>query len=330
MNEFDVFKMFFKTPKDYIEEHRKSRAERRKEKEDPEQYRVEEVKDEEVFDSDQVAKCDDIDSFICCICLLLTKKPYICYSKCSAIICKSCLDGYKDKRCPMCRSEEGFYFSDLHASVQDESISLKCRYKDCEEEIKMSDFTEHLKKCPNAPYRCSSFPACKAIIKRKEVHSHKNECEYMKVRCKYFHSHILLRKDLENHEENVCEFRTMMCIGCKDSFYKGTLPEHIKTCEEYPLECPNCKKKVKRSEFKDHPDTCQKAIIKCIAFEKCQHLSTRDKIEDHQRKCEHVYDYQLSLIHELQETINAKNMVIQELSDELKQKNDKGIFGFFG
>lgn len=59
MDEFDVFKMFFKTPKDYITKKKE------KPKVDVEKFRIEEVKDQEMFDSDEVAKCEDIDSFIC-------------------------------------------------------------------------------------------------------------------------------------------------------------------------------------------------------------------------------------------------------------------------
>jgi hypothetical protein len=73
MDEFDIFKLFFKTPKDFIPRKKLKETP----KEDVEKYRVEEVKDQEMFDSDEVVKCDDIDAFICCICLLLTKKPYV-------------------------------------------------------------------------------------------------------------------------------------------------------------------------------------------------------------------------------------------------------------
>ena len=283
-----------------------------------------------MYDPDEVAKCDDIDSFICCICLLLTKKPYVCKAKWNAIIWNKCLDDYKDKRCPLCRSEEGFYLSDLQASVQDESIILKWRYKDCEEDIKISEFTNHLKKCPNAPYRCSSFPYWKVIIKRKEMHTHKKECDFTKVRCRYFHSHIIIRKELESHERDYWEFRTMMCIGCKDNFYKSNLPGHIASCLEYPLEWMNCKDKVRRCDFNNHPTVWLKSMVKCLAFEKWEFITTRDKIEEHQRVCKYVYDYHLSIITELKENIKAKNKVITELSNKLKEESQpKGFLGFF-
>jgi hypothetical protein len=54
MDEFDILKMFFKTPKDYIKDIRQSI--RHKEPEDDERFRADEVKDEDMFDQDQVAK----------------------------------------------------------------------------------------------------------------------------------------------------------------------------------------------------------------------------------------------------------------------------------
>ena len=59
MDEFDIFKLFFKSEKDYILS--KSHAL----PVDYDEFRIEEVKDDEMFDSDAVAKGDNVDDFIC-------------------------------------------------------------------------------------------------------------------------------------------------------------------------------------------------------------------------------------------------------------------------
>ena len=85
-----------------------------------------------------------------------------------------------------------------------------------------------------------------------DVHDHKTKWDYSKIRCKYFHSHILLRKDIVNHEENECDFKTTQWIGCNSTYWKGTLKAHITKWKDYPIQCERWEEKIKRCEFSAH------------------------------------------------------------------------------
>jgi len=309
MDSFGIFKL----NKSYTWRHKVSK------KEDFEQFRVEEVKDKEMFDSDEVSKCDDIDSFICCICLLLTKKPYVCLAKCNAILCSSWISSFKDTRCPLCRSEKGFKLSQDQAIVQDKSIILKWKYADCDAEIKMSEFTKHLQKCQYASFRCTSYPNCDVLLKRKDIHVHKNECGFVKIRCRHFHSHLVLRKDLIDHENN-WEFKMIPCKGCKVNYYKSALKAHEENCKDYPISCDNWNLEIKRNWFYDHQKIWAKVIVNWIAFDSWKFNTTRDDIEKHQRQCEFVYDILQAKIAEMTENISAKNVLITNMNNQLNHK----------
>lgn len=187
----------------------------------------------------------------------------------------------------------------------------------------MSEFTHHLKTCGHAPYRCLAYPDCTAIIKRNEVHTHKNVCDYTKVRCKYFHSHVLLRKDLEEHEQKLCEFKTIPCKGWKVSYYKTALKNHEADCKDYPIVCKSCEGVVRREDLDDHYDVWPRALTKWLAYNECNFETVKESIEEHQRHCEHVYDIHKEMIAELKENIEAKNNLIRSLTHQLNEKANK-------
>lgn len=325
MNEFDILKMFFKTPKDYIKDMKNSI--KPKEAEDAERYRADEVKDEEMFDPDQVSKCDDIDSHVWCMCLMLTKKPMVWGAKCSAIAWQKWVKEYKDKdaRWPIWRAEKGFHWSLEQAIKQEDSILMKWKYKDWDAELTIKKFYDHLSKWAHAPYRWAEFPECKAIIKRKDVHSHKMEWGYWKVRCRYFHSHLLYRVDLENHEQNEWEFKTLICKGWMKSFYKSALQKHIESCNLYPIKCQNCNENVKREDLEIHGDHWPKVLIPWLGYKLCKFQTSRDKLEDHQKQCEGVYYTHLEIIQDYKDQLDAKNELIQMLNESANKS--KGVFG---
>lgn len=68
------------------------------------------------------------------------------------------------------------------------------------------------------------------------------ECLYHHVKCKFPEcSSCLLRKDLHNHESEVCTFRPYTCKYCLDftANYSQVSSQHFPVCPDYPVTCPN-------------------------------------------------------------------------------------------
>jgi hypothetical protein len=60
-----------------------------------------------------------------------------------------------------------------------------------------------------------------------------------------------------------------------------------------------------------------------LAYEKCNFETVREALEEHQRRCEHVYDIQKEMIAEMQENLEAKNHLIRTLTQQLNDRKNK-------
>ena len=138
------------------------------------------------------------DFYKCSICSKIMVNPIDCES-CGHSFCNECISKSK---CPFGCEKKSFKPSSM--GIKNLLINLKF-------------------KCPNE--------GCKEIISYIDVKAHDNICPFQKLICPNRDcEEQLLKKDLENHIKNVCEYTMIKCSYCNYKFPRCQIAEHEKMC----------------------------------------------------------------------------------------------------
>jgi DNA repair ATPase RecN len=79
-------------------------------------------------------------------------------------------------------------------------------------------------KCPNK--------GCTVSFDYSKIEKHNKECPFKQIQCPNENCHkILLRKDLDNHINNECEYLLIKCKYCNYEFIKKEIEHHENTCK---------------------------------------------------------------------------------------------------
>ena len=131
---------------------------------------------------------------LCIICDEVPKDPRLCKNK-DHIFCLAHISQHlqNSQTCPYCRDHltletlrhpTGFIKNYL------DDLKIKCDHHD--------------RGCPD-------------VVRLEHLLSHINECEFAPVKCgKEGCGEVVNKRDIENHEENLCKFRTAKCHDCKE------------------------------------------------------------------------------------------------------------------
>ncbi|XP_033745908.1 uncharacterized protein DDB_G0287625-like [Pecten maximus] len=139
------------------------------------------------FDVEKFNPAPDPD-LICCICQCVLDSPM--ESPCRHVFCKICIETWlaNHHNCPTCRrSLRTRRLKPVLPLVQNmiNRLQMSC------------DF---------------SINGCKEILILEQYDSHLKVCDYEKLKCRFSKCGIeLLRKDLSEHEEELCKFREKKC-----------------------------------------------------------------------------------------------------------------------
>ena len=134
----------------------------------------------------------------------------------------------------------------------------------------------HYQKCGNFPLECVN--KCGAVgIKRTNMKAHRKVCPLEQLKCPFdsLCAAAILRRDLESHKKE-CDFRPYTCIYCgnegtflsvtgRGKFWTWKKPSHYEQCGYFPLECVNnCREKnIKRKEMNAHRAKCPLEPLDC-------------------------------------------------------------------
>ena len=140
------------------------------------------------------------------------------------------------------------------------------------------------------------------------------------------HQRKILRRDMERHKAEECEFRPYTCMYCNQhGTYvsitgKGASVRnktcHYDICQDYPLECPNrCEaRNVKRRNMSFHRQRCPLEQLDCpFKFAGCVSPILRKDMDYH---CQHEMQKHLLLVAKSHQELARK-------CEELARKNDK-------
>ncbi|XP_076471576.1 TNF receptor-associated factor 6-like isoform X2 [Babylonia areolata] len=171
----------------------------------------------------------------CAICLMVLREPR--QTPCGHRFCRDCILKWlreSHTRCP----------------ADNEEISENDLFPDNFAKREIQNFTV---RCPN------SKQGCDVLTTVKEVSVHQNVCPLALVPCPNQCTHVLLRKDLEQHMTQSCDRRSLPCPYCSASFLAVEY-EMLKHMEE---RCPKamvtchfkllgCTAQIMRSELDSH------------------------------------------------------------------------------
>jgi len=169
------------------------------------------------------------------------------------------------------------------------SLNQKRKTHNCPEEyigchscgnimIKRKLLNTHLKdECSEGIISCER---CEEAIKRGNQMNHNQGCREYSIVCQCGVS--LRRKDLLNHQNNVCPETWITCSLCACSDRRKNLASH--DCPESEVTCI-CGKNLKRKEVQEHKNKiCEDTVINCSLS--CTKMLTRKELNDHlQEEC---------------------------------------------
>ncbi len=184
---------------------------------------------------------------VCSICTNLLKNPMLT-DCCGQHFCEECLQNWLQtqgqRTCPHCRAQGFNYIKSLPMKRAIDSSKIYClnRSKGCDKIITLSECNQHLEKCL-----------------------------FVEVSCTKKCGERMLQKELQDHEDNKCPNRLVLCQYCKtEVMHKEIIANsHLDECEDFPISCPNnCgHEKIQRWILADHQEVCPLELVKCPFFE---------------------------------------------------------------
>ncbi len=119
--------------------------------------------------------------------------------------------------------------------------------------------------CPNRSKGCNKTTTL------GECNQHLENCLFVEVSCTNDCGERMLRKELQDHEDNNCPNRLVLCQYCeREGMQKDVTAEsHLDKCAHFPISCcNNCgHKKIKRKNLAGHQNVCPLQPVKCPFFE---------------------------------------------------------------
>ena len=193
--------------------------------------------------------------------------------------------------------------------------------------------SSHYDKCGHFPLECVNKCGEKNIL-RKEMSNHCNSCPLEPLECplgEHVPERKILRKDMEKHKSEECEFRPYTCQYCNHTGTyrsitgKGETPlngkPHYHVCGHYPLRCPNqCgAMSIKRKNMSSHRDKCHLEQLDCpFKFANCTSSVLRKDMEDHYQK---NIEQHLLLVTQSHHKLVKSHQELAHKNLELEQKN---------
>ena len=161
------------------------------------------------------------------------------------------------KQCPHCRTNNFKYMINLPL------------------ERKIKDLKVH---CPNK--------GCNHMIRRGDVESHKQKCDFLSVKCTNSCGMAIMKIDLQFHCQNKCSKRKVACQYCGQSGTHEAITSltHTSSCPDILFCCDNfCGAlKMKRKNLSQHKQICPEETVSCTFAEAgCTVTTKRKDLDSH-------------------------------------------------
>ena len=206
------------------------------------------------------------DRLTCPICRSAPREPRI--TECGHQFCLECLRPLIRNAavlCPICRTELKETEIYPNNMVKREILSLKIK---CDNQEEGCEWTGEL----------------------RQQDEHKQTCGYVVVPCDNKCEEMVMRKDKNHHEENLCYRRIVSCSYCDVQLeYQEVVSVHFESCVRFPVGCHyGCGMQIPRGDMDVHTSRegiCSKSPLQCdFADAGCQFSGNRMQLEDHLRQ----------------------------------------------
>ena len=185
------------------------------------------------------------EDYLCTICTNILTDPVLT-DCCGQDFCEGCLKKWLKRRntCAHCREANFKFIVDKRMKRAIDSLKIYCpnRSKGCDKITTLSACNQHLEKCL-----------------------------FVEVSCTKKCGEIMLRKELQDHEDNKCPNRLVQCQYCNtEGMHKEVRAKsHLERCLHFPIFCPNnCEhEKIQRKNLTGHQKVCPLEPVKCPFFE---------------------------------------------------------------
>ena len=157
-------------------------------------------------------------NFLCLICFNVLKDPVLCPRN-QHCFCRGCITKHLEnfRRCPTCADElTEETLTEPPRMVKDylNELNIRCVYHDrgCEEIVQLQHLDQHEDSCGFTPAVCRNLD-CGAILNKRDLINHESElCEYRKLKC---HSCGEMTKTLADMEKRTTRIETNQTNGQK-------------------------------------------------------------------------------------------------------------------
>ena len=196
----------------------------------------------------------------CTICTNVLMDPVLT-GCCGQHFCGGCIKNWlkRQKTCPHCRKANFNFMKDKRMKRAIDSLKIYCpnRSKGCDKITALGERNQHLEKCLFVVVSCTK-------------------------KC----GERILRKKLQDHEDNRCLNRRVQCQYCKEVVMYTEIrnKSHFKKCHFFQISCPNnCgHEKIQRKNLAGHQKVCPLEPVKCTFFEAgCTELIPRNDLTVH-------------------------------------------------
>ncbi|CAD8114787.1 unnamed protein product [Paramecium sonneborni] len=269
----------------------------------------------------------------CMICLEIFIDPMCCES-CENHFCQTCLTTWSQNQsarsCPVCNKLKEKQGQRILKNMLND-LDVYCCYKQngCLGILKYSDYFFHIKSCQFKQVKCE-YEGCNIDILLKDKNQHDNICLFKLLQCKWC-SQEILRRNLEQHEQNECFERKLLCSKCLFEVPFLMMQNHIDNCPENILQCQLCFSNIKLKDVEQHDkNDCPQVIVKCSG---CWEKLKRVSMIQHMKSCQFV-EIKCENCQELIQRKDLKDHTIAKCFKTLKQiitdqsRQIKGLYTF--
>lgn len=211
-------------------------------------------------------------NLVCLICHTPFDKPV--QLACEHYFCRDCLDhawapqANGRRTCPMCRakveSEKDIRPVPKIVETMLDELVVKCSNSKagCNWVAQRANVNDHVMLyCEYTPVECSGQD-CRLQISQKDFHK---GCLHYTVSCEHCRASVM-KKDLEEHQRNICFNRTTKCTLCSAELLRLDLKSHMNdSCPKNVISCQGaivgCKFSSERATVLEHEKSCAMATM---------------------------------------------------------------------
>lgn len=193
---------------------------------------------------------------------------------CHNIFCEKCI--IRTEVCPICTAEYNKFHLTPNIPMRRliNEIVIKCTNEQCEVQCTKANMEKHLESCLYQAVSCPNSPSCKNLI-RKDLDEHiNNECEFRIIDCILMCGTRIMLNELYDHIHRVCPKSLIPCKNnCGEVVERGELIYHVNSkCKNEVISClykqtliyqNGCDIKLKRGDMPDHLAQCPFRVTKC-------------------------------------------------------------------